>query len=50
MFLVRLDAECGANALRCEHAGSGFDHFVEVVFGQIESFVFDGLNPEPAFQ
>ena len=25
-------------------------HNFEVVFGQIESFVFDGLNPEPAFQ
>src|SRR5580765_8988758 len=50
MLFLRLDGECGANAFRCEHASSGFDQFVEVVFRQIESFVFDGLNPESAFQ
>src|SRR6266540_395148 len=37
-LLFRLDTKGGANVLGRQHARGGFDHLIEVVLGQIESF------------
>jgi hypothetical protein len=50
MLFFWFDTKRSANALGRQHARGGLDHFIEVVLGQIESFVLDSLNPKPAFQ